>query len=59
MTKMIPIQKSKRKTKLIQEDIPKKQKLNKTKSKFKYLDIRIFDQVVTLDIFCTLNSLLP
>lgn len=59
MTKMIPIQKSKRKTKLKQEDIPKKQKLNKTKSKFKYLDIRIFDQVVTLDIFCTLNSLLP
>lgn len=58
MTKMIPIQKSKRKTKLKQEDIPKKQKLNKTKSKFKYLD-RIFDQVVTLDIFCTLNSLLP
>ena len=59
MTKMIPIQKSKRKTKLKQEDIPKKQKLNKTKSKFKYLDTRIFDQVVTLDIFCTLNSLLP
>ena len=58
MTKMVPIQKSKRKTKLKQEDIPKKQKLNKTKSKFKYLD-RIFDQVVTLDIFCTLNSLLP
>ena len=31
MTKMIPIQKSKRKTKLKQEDMPKKQKLIKQK----------------------------
>ena len=59
MTKMIPIHKSKRKTKLKQVDIPKKHEINKTKSKFKYLDTRIFDRVVTLDIFCTLNSLLP